>query len=442
MRLKKCSGCARAIVESAVSCDYCGHANADPIVHAPDVDAYQPEAFPEVDATPDISTPQVAANAADVPAVAPGVEPDDRAFELPDFDGLFDRLPAAHGNADAGEEFSAEPGAPSAEPVAAIEPPANPPAETPAFEDFPVQELPEVYGHTEVTPYGPPAGAGTAGDAPATAFSSLDASAMITEFETDPAAEEAGAAEIVNEDAAGYADEASAAPEFAAAAPPFIPIPVEPVHAPRRSFLSKEMAMGMLGIAAGGVLIFALLSARGAASPEPAATQVQKPNVRQQKAAPAAAQAPGAPAPRWTSNPAAWVGKDRRSAAFELASIGKIQVWMRQVQPMLIVRCRDKAAEAFVFTDSPAKMEPQDGDHTVRIRFDDGPELAERWPDSAEHDALFAPDSAAFVRQLVAARRMHFSFSPHNANTASMTFDVTGLAEHLTTAARQCGWKN
>jgi hypothetical protein len=187
-----------------------------------------------------------------------------------------------------------------------------------------------------------------------------------------------------------------------------------------------------------------MMGARGAAAP-PASTATA-PNPAKPARTASAKTPEAAPAraatPQWTSNAAAWVGRERNSAAFELASINKVNVWMRQAQPVLVVRCRAQKAEAFVFTSSAARMEPEDENHTVRIQFDGGAAATERWADSAEHDALFAPDGAAFVQRLVSARQLKFGFSPHNADPAVATFEVDGLAGHLASAARQCGWKN
>jgi pyruvate/2-oxoglutarate dehydrogenase complex dihydrolipoamide acyltransferase (E2) component len=225
--------------------------------------------------------------------------------------------------------------------------------------------------------------------------------------------------------------------------PPGTLPPDPPRQDVRRGIGRRELATGLAGMVGGGILIMVLLSGRGAAAPEAAATPAPTPTPPRAAAAaaPSPAVSPTA-SPKWSSNAAGWVGQERRSAAFELPAINKVQVWLRQVQPMLVVRCRSNSAEAFVFTQSAAKMEPQDGNHTVRVRFDSEPEITERWADSEEHDALFAPDGAAFARRLAAARTMQFGFTPHNANPVVASFDVSGLNEHLMTAARQCGWKS
>jgi hypothetical protein len=112
---------------------------------------------------------------------------------------------------------------------------------------------------------------------------------------------------------------------------------------------------------------------------------------------------------------------------------------MRNVRPLLVVRCLARRMDVFVFTDSAAAMEAQDADHAVRIAFDDGPERTERWPDSEAHDALFAPDARALAQQLIRARTMRFGYTPHNAAPVSALFDVAGLAERISPAAAQCG---
>jgi len=147
-------------------------------------------------------------------------------------------------------------------------------------------------------------------------------------------------------------------------------------------------------------------------------------------------------APKWSRVTAGrWVGDRRNTVAFEIEALDRIPVWTRSVTPVLVVRCQDGHAESFVFTQSAAKMEPQDGDHTVRVAFDDGATATERWPDSDDHDALFAPDGAAFTRRLAGSHALRFGFEPHNAQPATAQFEVSGIGELLAGSARQCGWK-
>lgn len=141
---------------------------------------------------------------------------------------------------------------------------------------------------------------------------------------------------------------------------------------------------------------------------------------------------------RWTSG-TRWVS-DRKSVAFELKSNNRVNVWMGQVQPLLIVRCMANRTEAFVYTDIAAQIEPGVDDRAVRVRFDDEPYVDERWLDSAEHKGLFAPNGATFSHRLLNAKTLRFQFTPHNAERAEVQFEVGGLRDLIDPVQRKCGW--
>ena len=241
---------------------------------------------------------------------------------------------------------------------------------------------------------------------------------------------------------------AESSPSVTAAASAGAPAP--PVAAGKKQVGSRQVVMLGGALVAASALIFTILSMRPAASPEPdaqtaapAPTRKPAPNRAATAAARTSSPLVSAPvAPKWTHVAAGrWTG-DRKSVAFELQANNRIHIWTRDVTPVLVVRCQAGQVEPFVYTQSAARMEPQDGDHTVRLAFDDGPEATERWPDSDEHDALFAKDSAAFTHQLATAKTLRFGFEPHNAGPAVMQFDVSGLDELLRAAAKPCGWKH
>ena len=208
------------------------------------------------------------------------------------------------------------------------------------------------------------------------------------------------------------------------------PAPV-PVRSRRR-----ELTMITAAVVIGGAFTFAVLLARAAPSTETGAAPVAAPPVK------AAVPAASTHTPGWTTgNSAVWAGHERNSAAFELQAENTVPIWMRSVRPMLVVRCVSGSVEAFVFTASAARIEPQTNDHTVRFSFDGGADVTEPWADSEEHDALFAPDGASFARRVVAARVLRFGFTPHNAAPVTAEFQVAGLAELIATSARECGWQ-
>jgi hypothetical protein len=86
------------------------------------------------------------------------------------------------------------------------------------------------------------------------------------------------------------------------------------------------------------------------------------------------------------------------------------------------------------------KIEPHTEGKTVTISVDDEPVRTERWPDSDDHDALFAPDGAAFAQRLLHAQTLRFGYSPHNASDVVAQFHVSGLAGLIEPVAKDCGW--
>jgi len=200
---------------------------------------------------------------------------------------------------------------------------------------------------------------------------------------------------------------------------------------PRNSVNPLVIVIG--GVAALGAVALGLMS-RGIATPQASA------------AAPVSRPAP-APVPiepllptRWTPG-AQWVS-DRKSVAFELKSSNRVNVWMGQVQPLLVVRCTENRTETFVYTETAARIEPGMDDRAVRVRFDDEPYVDERWPDSAEHKGLFAPNGETFTQRLLNAHTLRFQFTPHNAEKAEVQFSVAGLRELIEPVQKKCGWKS
>ena len=213
-----------------------------------------------------------------------------------------------------------------------------------------------------------------------------------------------------------------------AAAPPVAPAAPSMVHV-----LAIAAA-----VAGGGLFTLLLMAGRPAAREEASAAPMVRSAVASAvKANPAI---PGAARPAWsTRNQSRWISNTRKSAAFELEANQPVPVWMKQVRPTLVVRCMDKRTDVFVYTDSAARIEEQDENHTVRVAFDGDDGAHERWPDSVEHDALFAPDGKAMAGRIQASRQMRFTFSPHNAAPVTATFEVEGLSDLLAPIAKRCG---
>jgi hypothetical protein len=232
-----------------------------------------------------------------------------------------------------------------------------------------------------------------------------------------------------------------AEPAAPAAAAPEGP-PATPPDAPKRTMSMVSLAVLAVAVVGGVAFTSLMMAARPGAHVRAAAAPAAAYNAR--PAAPGAARTPvvvdSASAPKWTSkHQARWAGTTRKTAVMEVAAERPVAVWNDTVTPLLIVRCMDKRTDVFVYTETAARIEAEDENHTVKIALDDDAASHERWPDSVEHDALFAPDGASLARRLMTAGTLRFSFTPHNAAPVTAVFNVHGLAEQLKPVAKHCG---
>jgi hypothetical protein len=221
-----------------------------------------------------------------------------------------------------------------------------------------------------------------------------------------------------------------------ATAPDAEVLPVPANHAARH----RELILVILAVVSGGLMVFLLLFARSGSSSSTVsaapvdADAISRPRLLSPKES-------GFTAQHWTTdNRAHWLG-GMRGAAFELLSENTVQTWFGTAQPALIVRCTSKTVQAFIYTGSAMKIEPNTEGKTVTVSIDGEAVKTERWPDADDHDALFAPDGPAFTDRLLRARTLRFGYSPHNAKDVVAHFNVAGLAELIEPAAKECGWK-
>ena len=241
------------------------------------------------------------------------------------------------------------------------------------------------------------------------------------------------------------------------------PIPIEPEPAPSTrderavartgtaaSAVSAQpgvtrltlMIVGAAGALAGIVLVVALNSLRGdaplqtaaAASAAEAAARTHPP------AAPTVVES--GPAPTWTGQrKAAWAHDGSKTITFELQAVRDVQAWASRVRPVLVVRCLSRATNTFVVLGTSAKFEDDDFRRTIRVQWDDGPEIVQQWEVSDSAHELFAPDGVAFVRQLAKAHRLRFGFTPFNAQPVTAEFAVQGFDQLASLVANTCGWR-
>jgi hypothetical protein len=225
------------------------------------------------------------------------------------------------------------------------------------------------------------------------------------------------------------------------------PAPPATTPQPTSAGLKPVHLVAVAAAIAGGALVTLLLmdvqpAAETSPRPVARATMAAPPSSVQADpdptAAPAAAIDPATPV-KWSSKTQArWVNPSRTSAAFELHAERPVAVWNDTVTPVLVVRCAKGRVDAFVYTSSAARIEPEDDNHTVKLSFDEQAGTHQRWPDSVEHDALFAPNGRALTDRLASAQTFGFTFVPHNAGPATALFDVRGLQEKMA-ETKACG---
>lgn len=112
-----------------------------------------------------------------------------------------------------------------------------------------------------------------------------------------------------------------------------------------------------------------------------------------------------------------------------------------EVAPTLFVRCLESTTEVFVHTELPALPEPgSDGTTTVRFRVDDEPAVRQRWVDSTDRLAYFAPEGIPLARRLASARTLRWEYTALADGRHIVEFDVRGLDALLPDVAEACGW--
>lgn len=112
------------------------------------------------------------------------------------------------------------------------------------------------------------------------------------------------------------------------------------------------------------------------------------------------------------------------------------------LNPTLFIRCAHGSLSAYVST--IAEVYPDDFEEyaaPVRVRFDSGPVMRDRWETASDHRSLFSRRPAAFLRVLRRSSRMRFEFTPSDGVAKVASFDVSGLDSLLPRVAAQCGWR-
>jgi hypothetical protein len=198
------------------------------------------------------------------------------------------------------------------------------------------------------------------------------------------------------------------------------------------------MVVGAAGVLAGVACVLAFAWLRGDAPVQTAAAAAAPATPAATK--PVAAVIESGPAPTWNgSRTATWAHDGSKTISFEMNASREVPVWMSKVRPVLVVRCLSRSMQAFVVIGTSTSFEDDSFRRTVRLRWDDDPETLQQWQTSESGQELFAPDGTAFIRELAHRRRLHFGFTPFNAQPVTAEFVVEGFEPLAGLVANTCG---
>jgi hypothetical protein len=219
-------------------------------------------------------------------------------------------------------------------------------------------------------------------------------------------------------------------------------VPRGAVEEPKNAGRTAMLASAAIGAIA--VVMFMLLSRDSgapAATLSAAISAEQATSGRVLAPQPAAiAQPESTSAPKWSrTRQSQWATDGSRTIGFEVAAQRDVAVYMDRVRPVLGVRCISRQTEVFVVLSSAPSIENGSDMHTVRIGLDDEPDVEQRWSESSNLQALFAPDANAFAARMLTARHLRFAFKPFNAPPVTAEFDVHGFDGPLAAMTKTCG---
>jgi hypothetical protein len=119
---------------------------------------------------------------------------------------------------------------------------------------------------------------------------------------------------------------------------------------------------------------------------------------------------------------------DSESVVLTLPGERPVAGWIETSRPSLILRCRERKAEAYIRTGLRANPEYGLYDmFSARVRLDSGVAESVQMGGSTDGNSLFFQDPKVFIGSLLAHRRLVFQFTPFNADPTSTEFDLSGL---------------
>ena len=110
-------------------------------------------------------------------------------------------------------------------------------------------------------------------------------------------------------------------------------------------------------------------------------------------------------------------------------------------RPTLTIQCRKLKPEVVVSVGIPLQHEPGEYDtYPVRVRFDDGKPIAQRWTGATNLEAAFSQNPRQLIVKLSQSKTFLFEFTPFEKAATTVTFSVSGLKEKFETVQDACGF--
>ena len=130
-----------------------------------------------------------------------------------------------------------------------------------------------------------------------------------------------------------------------------------------------------------------------------------------------------------------------KEAYLSLAASDEIAGFIGTHRPTLVIQCKKRKPEVVVNVGMP--LQPEYGEYetyAVRVKFDDGKPIAQRWTGATNSEAAFSQNPKQLIRQLSQSNTFLLEFTPFEKAETTVTFSVSGLKEKFETVHDVCGF--
>lgn len=139
--------------------------------------------------------------------------------------------------------------------------------------------------------------------------------------------------------------------------------------------------------------------------------------------------APTPYAPEWRSGEYKDPMDDKVTNTLIRGADEEIRISYGTVRPNLVFRCSNSKIEGYVDVDTSVEYDYSTNRTQIRLRFDEGQAVTERWGVSRDREAVFAPNATKLLDQLAAAERMRIEVKFIGGSTGVATFTSGDLKE-------------